>query len=146
MDGAVRKRGWAKSMILPRRSLCPHGIMAALQEDPAKEGESMPHQILAAVNLDGKRMPMCKYPEQMHDFQRLAQRIDTVDGVPVEQSILACTKCGAELRGDSRAVNQESDGLPADSAASPDPWPPGTSSSDGVLRYWDRRAKVTPHD
>ena len=100
----------------------------------------MPHQILAAVNLDGKRMPMCKYPEQMHDFQSIGQRTDTVDGVTVAQSILACTKCGAELRGYSREVSQDDTMELYSSAAQKTTMHPTTGQPENAVRYFDRSA------
>ena len=91
----------------------------------------MPHQILAAVNHDGKPMPMCKYPEHMHDFQSLDQQT---------QSILACTKCGAELRGYSHAVNQEDMMDPYSSAAQKTTMHPTTGQPENAVRYFDRSA------
>jgi len=106
----------------------------------------MPHQILAAVNHDGKPMPMCKYPEHMHDFQSLDQRTDAVDGVTVAQSILACTKCGAELRGYSHAVNQE-DTMDLYSSVVREAMTDSTTGQpENAVRYFEREMKVTAHD
>lgn len=58
----------------------------------------MPHQILAAVNHDGKRMPMCIYPQQMHEFVPLVTTTDTEDTFQMTLHTFACRHCGAELR------------------------------------------------
>ena len=57
----------------------------------------MPTQILPAQDHAGKRMPMCQYPQTMHDFQPLATATQTVDGVTVSKTLVACTRCGAAL-------------------------------------------------
>ena len=76
----------------------------------------MPNQILAAVNLAGKRMPMCSYPEQMHEFQSFGD------------AVVACRHCGAQLRPLPEGISEK--GYPGETAL----------LSDGaVVRYWDER-------
>lgn len=90
----------------------------------------MSHQILAAVNADGKRMPMCHYPDQMHDFDALPTATIHRDGVTTTASLIACRYCGAEL-------------CVADSdAAAATPSQSNRITDDGsAVRYWDDRSQ-----
>ena len=50
----------------------------------------MPTHILPALDRNGKRMPMCHYPDTMHDFQPMP--LD-----PGGSHVAACRRCGARL-------------------------------------------------
>jgi len=107
----------------------------------------MPHQIVAAVNAAGKRMPMCSYPEQMHNFQAIGLPTTTDDGGTRWSAMVACTRCGAELRlatdrpwvedAAARCARIPLEDInPPEEAAKESP-------DDPVVRYWPDRSERT---